>query len=186
MLLSTLVFFSCKNDEAPPNPQDLIAKGWQDYTTGNYQGAIDKFNQALSMDGNLVDAYNGAGWASAKLNQLANAVSKFTTGLGKDTANLEIKAGLSIVYNAQRNYAQSISYASQVVASRPSWSFSRDLTVSASDLHLLLAENYFAIADYAASLTEVQKLNSVFNTDVGTVAGQTALAQEIERLRGIV
>jgi tetratricopeptide (TPR) repeat protein len=188
-LLVSLFVMSCNSgggDPTPPTASELVNQGWQAYSAKNYQSASDKFNQALGMDGNFVDAYNGAGWASAKLNQLATAVSKFTVGLGKDTANLEIKAGLSIVLHAQHNYAQSILYASQVLASRPGWSFTRDATLGASDLHLLLAECYFGMADYASSLAETKVLNPSFNTDISTVAGQTALAEEIERLRSIV
>ena len=181
-------FLSCNSggDGSTPTAGELIDQGWQSYSSRSYQAALDKFNEALGMDGSLVDGYNGAGWASAKLNQLSTSLAKLTTGLSKDTSNLEIKAALAIVYNAQRTYAQSISFANRVLAVRPNWSFSHDATVSAADLHLLLAEDYFAMANYNASLVEVKALNPAFDADVSAVHGQAALAGEIERLRSIV
>ena len=184
----SIIVTSCMSGDgpSPPTASELVTQGWQAYSTRSYATAADKFNQAIGVDGNFVDAYNGAGWATARLNQLATSITRFTAGMTKDTANLEIKAGLSIVYNAQRNYAQSILYANRVIATQPAWSFSRDATVSSSDLHLLLAENFFATANYTAALAEVNILNGSFSADVSTIVGQTALAQEIERLRSIV
>ena len=164
----------------------LISEGWGQYLAGSYSGAVSKFNQALTLDGTAVDAYNGLGWSYAKLDQIASSVSKFDAGLSRDGVNNEMRAGLAFVRNAQKLYGESDSLAGVVLVANAGWIFSRDHTVNAQDLHLLMAENYFAIASYALSLAQVQVLNGVFTVDVSTVAGQTALAKEIERLKTVL
>jgi len=185
IILCAILFSSCEGDSGggEKTADQLMAEGWQSYLNHDYSGATDQFAKALAKNSNLVDGYNGLGWANGKLNDLPTSVSKFLTGLGMDTANLEIRSGLAFVYNAQKNYAQSIVQGRAVLVSNPSWSFSRDATVNASDLQLLLAENFFATASYDSSLARVRILNPLFAADVSTVAGQTALAQEIERLQ---
>jgi len=149
--------------------------------------AHDDFAAATQGDANLVDAYNGSGWANAKLNALAAAVASFNTGLGKDSVNLQMRAGLAFVLNAQKLYTSSITADTTVLGANSTWSFSRDTSINAADLHLLLAEDYFALTppDFLASKREVQILDPSFVADVATIAGQTALAARIETLRGI-
>lgn len=180
-------FSACSNDGGGPpakTPEELLAEGWQAYAARTYQVALNDFNAAAQGNANLVDAFNGAGWASAKLNSLAASVVDFRAGLGKDPANVQMKVGLSLVFNAQKLYDSSITRAGQALSASPNFVFSRDTSINASDLHLLLAENYFALTppDFANSLLQVQILNPAFAADVTGLTGQTALAMEIERL----
>src|SRR3989442_12388547 len=173
--------WGCSKDEGGPaakTPAELLAEGWQAYATRNYQLAHDDFAAATQGDANLADAYNGSGWANAKLNALSASVSSFNTGLGKDPANLQMKAGLSFVFSAQKLYVSSIASDSTVLYADSTWSFSRDTSINATDLHLLLAEDYFALTppDFASSKSQVIKLNPSFVADIATLAGQTALA----------
>lgn len=191
LLLISVLFVSCQkngSDTEDKSASQLVEEGWTAFTAGDYQTAADRCNEAIAKDGDFVDAYNGAGWSNAKLTALATAVNKFNSGLVKDPNNLEMKAGLAFVYNAQKNYAQSISFATAVIQANAGWTFNRITTISVSDLRLLLAENYFAqpTPNYVLSLQQVQLLNPSFVADVSTIAGQSALAIEIERLRGIV
>ena len=68
----------------------------------------------------------------------------------------------------------------------PQWIFIHDQTISYKDLHLIKAEGYFALGNFNESLIEVQLLNPAFTTDTNTFEGRAALAEEIERLRGVV
>src|SRR5271169_2751189 len=171
----------------------LTADGWSAFSGSDYQSALTNFNNAIGEDGNFVDAYNGAGWANAKLNAPQSAVTDFTNGLSKDTSapdslSLEMNAGLAFAYNAQKNYAQSVASALSVLGANANWAFVHHSSINAAELHLLLAEDYFAQSspDYVSSLHQVQIIDPAFNADVTTVAGQTALAGEIEQLRSII
>jgi len=186
--LTGQLFWACSSGggDGPPakTPEQYLAEGWQAYAGRNYQLAFGDFNSAMQGNSNLTDAFNGAGWASAKLNSLVRSVADFRNGLAKDSGNVQMKAGLSLVFNAQKLYDSSIVRAGQALAAAPNWVFTRDTSVNASDLHLLLAEDYFAQTppNFAASLAQVQVLNPSFAADVSAIAGQTALAIEIERL----
>ena len=187
-VMSCLLLGACSQSGEPEEKTaaQLAADGWKAYSAHDYQTAASTFAEAIGKDANLVDGYDGAGWANAKLDSLTAAVSNFRTGMNKDSLNLEIKAGLSLVYNAQKNYSGSISLARDVIRSNSAWSFSHDASVGASSLRLLLAEDYFALAEYDLSLQQIQVLNPSFTADVSTVSGQGAVGQEIERLRGIL
>ncbi len=93
-------------------------------------------------------------------------------------------AGWAFVQNALKSYADSNTKASQALTQAPTWRFSHDSTLDASDLHILKAENYFLVGDFDNSLTEVKLLNPNFNADVSSSSGQADLAAEIERLKG--
>jgi hypothetical protein len=66
------------------------------------------------------------------------------------------------------------------------WLFSYNETLGYEDLDLILSASYFALRDLSQSLTYVKKLNPSFAADITTYEGESALAEEIERLRGIV
>lgn len=187
--MTGLVFWACSSgggDGPPPTktPEQYLAEGWQAYSAKNYQLALNDFNAAAQAKPSLADAFNGSGWANAKLTLLAASAAEFNIGLTKSAANVEMLAGLSLVFNAEKQYDSSIVRAGQVLSASPAWVFQRDTSTNASDIHLLLAEDYFALTppSFGSSLAQVQILNPVFAADTTTIAGQTALAAEIERL----
>ena len=170
-----------------PSASQLISQGWQSFAAKSYQTALDKFTSAIQTAATLPDAYNGAGWSNARFNLLSDAITRFNEGQSRSaTNNLEIKAGLALAYNAQKNYAQSISAGLLVVNTDAIWKFSRDTSVNAADMHLVVAADFFVVGGFSAALNEVHQLNPSFTADVTTVGGQTALAVEIERLRNVL
>ncbi len=184
-----IILGSCSGNNStsppPPTADQIIAEGWQKYAAGQYQEALNKFNEALGMDAGKVDAYNGAGWANAHLNALSASVTSFLHGFSRDTTDLEIKAGLALVFHAQKNYFASIERALPVLQANIHWTFSRDAAINYSDLRILLAEDYFGLANYPESKNQVLQVEPGFSADVSTIEGQTALGQEIEALRAI-
>ena len=51
------------------------------------------------------------------------------------------------------------------------------------DLHLISAENYFNLRNYANSLEQVRYINSIFFCDLTTQEGILTLETEINRLK---
>ena len=189
ILILVLLVSGCSKDGGGPTQktaEELVTEGWQAYAAKNYVKAADNFLEALKLKSSLADAYNGSGWAQAKLNHLSVADTAFVLGLAKDPASMQMKAGLAFVYSAEKKYALSVQRTNEVLASDSAWAFSRDLSIGASDLHLLLAENYYAEGDFVSSLEQVRLLNSFFNADVTKATGRAELSAEIERLRTLV
>ena len=195
-LFFVVAITGCQKDSTGPPTKtaaQYTADGWSAFSGGDYATALTDFNNAIGQDGNYVDAYNGAGWANAKLESPQSAITNFSNGLTKDTnvpdsLSLEMNAGLAFSYNAQKNYSQSITSALSVLGANANWALVHHSAINAAELHLLLAEDYFAQSspDYVSSLHQVQIIDAAFNADVATVAGQTALAGEIEQLRSII
>jgi hypothetical protein len=176
---------STNNPPPGESASQLVNDGWQAFAGQNYTTALSKFTAALRLDATLVDGYNGAGWSDIRLNLLDNATTEFNAGKSRDTTNVDIWAGLAFVNNAQKNYTASIADAQSVLQKNTHWFFERDTTVNIGDVKVALAEDYFSTASFDLSLAAVQSLDASFRADVSTLAGQAALAQEIETLRNI-
>jgi tetratricopeptide (TPR) repeat protein len=185
-----LLIINCELQDGitPPdeNVEELVNEGWEQFKSGNYQLALETFQDAIARDNNYAEAYNGAGWASARLTNLSNAVSYFTQCISLNASLVTAHAGLAFVYNAQKEYASAINSANKALSLRSNWLFTYDESIGYKDLHLILAASYFALGNFSQSLAQVQKLNPSFTADFNTYEGKSALAEEIERLRGIV
>ncbi|MDI6792533.1 MAG: tetratricopeptide repeat protein [bacterium] len=183
IIISVLAGCGDKGTEPQKTAEEFTNEGWDAYQEGDYERALEAFNQAVDKDSACTEAYNGLGWANAKSNGLSAAVTNFNQCLSLYSQDMEAKAGLAFVYNAQNQYKDSADKAEEVLEASPDWSFPYDSTLDSGDLHLLLAQNYYALAEFENSLAEVKLLNSDFTADVSAPEGKAALAAEIERLK---
>ena len=190
-VLGIISFFltGCPSSEDAPGPtgptyQELISQAWTAFSQGQYQDAANSFTEAKSTNANEAEAYVGLGWSLLKLDNLAQANTEFNSGSTKNNPSADLYAGWAFVLNAQKDYANSNTQAAQALTVDPNWSFAYGLPLDMGDLHVLKAENYFLLGSFSESLVEVQILNPGFSVDVSTSEGQSALAAEIERLRG--
>ena len=189
-LMLIILFMSCGSDSGntpeQSSAEELTTSGWLSFEAGEYQVALQKFEDAIQIDNNYIDAYNGAGWSQGRLLNLNEAISNFLHCRDLDSLFTDASAGLAFVYNAQKNYQSAISHANKTLSQNSQWDFKHDSQLDFKDIHLLLAECYFAILDFESSLAQVQILNPDFNADLFTFEGRSALAAEIERLRGVI
>lgn len=167
-------------------PAELTDQGWQNFSSANYQSALDKFEEAINKDDSFVEALSGAGWACARLLKLNNAVTYFSQGISQSSNLIDAYAGLAFVYHAQKQYSLAIASANNALTINAHWDFSHDTTLDYKDLHLIMAECYFTLLDFSNSLAQVKILNPSFSANVNTFEGRAALAAEIERLRNVV
>ena len=190
LLSLVLLMLNCQvnNGTNPPNTQaeQLVNDGWQQFEVGNYSSAVDKFEEAVAIDSSYAEAYCGAGWSGARLTNLANSVSRFNHCISLNSSQVDAQAGLAFVYNAQKQYSSAIASANKALGINSAYLFIHDQTIGYKDLQLILATCYFAQGNFSQSLTFVKKLTPSFTANVNTYEGKSALAEEIERLRGIV
>lgn len=163
----------------------LVADGWVAYENKDYAGAADLFSQAVIADPERAEAYTGLGWTEMRRDNLNEADGQFEIGSFKDDASSDLYAGWAFASNASKAYTNSNSRASTALSGDPTWAFVHDATLDHKDLHILKAENFFALGQFGQALTEVQTQNGSFSADVSTSGGQAELAAEIERLKGI-
>jgi tetratricopeptide (TPR) repeat protein len=186
IIINLIFMLNCEKDNGtePSGDAALITEGgWVSFQYKGYQAALDKFEEAISIDANYADAYNGAGWANARLSNLTDAISNFNQAISLNSTFVDALAGIAFAYNAQKMYEQSNSSAIAALNSNSNWIFSRDTNVDYNDLYLVIAANYFALGNLTNALEYVQKIDPSFNVDVSTYDGKAELAEKIENLR---
>lgn len=166
--------------------EEILDLAWENFGLGNYQEAIDGFFELIDKEVYIAEAYSGLGWSYSRFGQLLNSAANFGNGfLNEPTADIldDLYAGLSFVKEALEEYSDALTNSAEV---NNGWQFDHDTELSFDDLVLLRAICYYALADFANSLLEVQILVPDFVCDVETEEGRAALAAKIEELRGTV
>ncbi|MBI5214829.1 MAG: hypothetical protein HY960_03680 [Ignavibacteriae bacterium] len=186
IILICCALIACNEEGTTPPTEktasQLIQEGWTAYINKNYQIAIKRFVEAIQKDGTISDAYNGTGWTLSRMDSLAQSVTAFQNALTINGNNYEAQSGLAFDLNALKQYNQSNYYALEVLNQNGNWTFSHDTTINKKDLHIVIAQNYFAQAKFDSSLSRVQIIEGSFNADISTLNGQKQLAAKIEEL----
>jgi len=157
----------CGDDEeiVAPDAGELISQGWKEYVAGNYEDAIAKHEEALELrqaaglpeDSADALAYNGIGWARARLGQIRDSIESFKKAVAKDPGNADAHAGLAGAYLADDDYERAIASAKLVLSMRPEYASHHD-DIRAADIRILLAECYYNTGDYAAAEVQIDLL----------------------------
>lgn len=177
-----------------PGYADFIAAAWTAFAGGDYAGAIAEFASAKAADAAQAEPFAGTGWCHARLGDPAAAAGKFeaAAGLAASTSvAADLQAGWAFALNALKdpagadlsNFVESNARADAALALQPDWVFDPLAEYDAADLHVVRAENHFALGEFEASLAAVQALDPAFDADVNTGDGQLALAAKIEELK---
>ncbi|HAD81145.1 TPA: hypothetical protein DCG35_01435 [Candidatus Edwardsbacteria bacterium] len=189
----TAAILGCSKEATAPEPEltaaQLLSQGWTYFNAGSFSAALSSFQQAKAKDPALVDAYNGIGWCQGITGQNNEAQATFNSGLARQVANNEMRAGLSFVLASLDSCPAAVRNDSLVLASDSLWEFSHKYSLSADqimnykELNLLLAECYYKLGSFGAALDAVKKLDPLFTvTDVNTSEGQSELLMKIESL----
>jgi tetratricopeptide (TPR) repeat protein len=152
-------FGGCGNDEevVAPDTGERISRGWKEYVAGNYEDAIAKYEEALEEDPASGEAYNGIGWARARLGQLVGSMDSFKKAVTKDPGNADAHAGLAGAYLADGDYERAIASAKLVLSLEPEYVSDHD-DIQAADIRVLLAQCYYNVGDYAAAEAQIDVL----------------------------
>lgn len=154
-------FVGCGEDETilGSDADRLISEGWQEYGAGNYEDAIVKCQQALDLEEDAAssEAYNGTGWARARLGQTLDSIDNFKKAVAKDPANADAHAGLAGMYFADDDYERSIASANLVLSLNPDYESHHD-SIKATDIRILLAECYYYIGEYSDAEEQIELL----------------------------
>ncbi len=172
LIAGITTFVSCKKETTEIyNPaeitfktleQRLTSQGWLAFTAGNYQQAVDSFNLATQANSLFMDAYNGLGWAYARLDLLELAHNSFTTCMVSQE-NMQIYkdacAGRSFVNLAMDNYAKAIQDVDKTILDEIEpgyyytyldYIFRHESGINQNNLLLVKAESYFMLGAYEA------------------------------------
>jgi tetratricopeptide (TPR) repeat protein len=185
-----IVFFGCGGDgDGGGGPTktaaSLTAEGWALFELGQYENAIDKFDEALTLDAAYADAYNGLGWSNAKLDQLAESISSFNQCISHGMTTADPYAGEAAVYrDYDDRFSDAISAANTAFSKDRRYVFSHDTSFDWKDLMLILAHSHFGNEDYETANAWVDSIPGGQPQTPGSI-DTGDLAAEIERLGGL-
>jgi tetratricopeptide (TPR) repeat protein len=165
-----------------PSAASRTDEGWALFEAGDYTGAIGKFNEAISIDDEYADAYNGLGWSFANLDSLARALTNFGTSIAKGMEG-DAHAGRAPVYRDldPPQFANAVSTSETALSHDRRYEFEHDTDFNWQDLNLIMAQSHFGLGQYDLANARVDSLGG----DVQNPASPTFvedLADEIERL----
>ncbi|MCB0261428.1 MAG: hypothetical protein KDE62_17120 [Calditrichaeota bacterium] len=187
LLTLGLLCLNCSKDSTGNlSDSELLSAGWEEFSARDYGTARDYFAELAGRGALLADAYCGLGWSRLYLGSLALAIEDFEAALNENPSTVtrnDILAGMCFGADALGDPQACIEFGGNVA---PGWQFRYRTSLSFSDITLVRAASYYALGDFAASLTEVRLLDASFSVNVNTVEGRAALAAKIETLRGSV
>lgn len=158
------------------------SEGWALFESGDYTGAIGKFNEAVSLDDTYADAYNGLGWSFAKLDSLERSLTNFATCIANGMSG-DPHAGRAPVYRDvdPPEFANAVSTATTALSLDRRYEFEHDGTFDWRDLHLIMAQSNFGLGHYDLANAEVDSLGGHVQNPASPTFVED-LADEIERL----
>lgn len=187
MIVTALIVTGCRKP-LEPITVDYVDYGWELYDEGDYDGAIEQFEDGVELSVNYTDGHNGIGWSNMMLNYADTSEVYFTTGVAVGDTTIvgtEVLAGRAFARLAQSEYADAIIDAKAALTRTPAWIFRHDSSMTHQDLTHSVATAFYAQGLFDSSYTWVKKLDATFTTDVTTLGGRAALAAKLEDLDAI-
>ena len=169
-----LIVISCS-----PSVEGLLDDGWRAFEAGDFETAKSCFLDAIEINNDCADAYNGLGWSCAKLDDISQATRSFQSAINKDHNLWDSYAGFAIV---EMDYENAVNKASTVITNEPNYCFSHDTTVTIEDIYLCRAHGRVCLGEFEEALSDVRVIDPIFNADINTHEGREELIRRIEEL----
>jgi tetratricopeptide (TPR) repeat protein len=161
---------------------EIIQSGWAAFQRSEYHAALSEFKAAVAMDTTRAQGYDGKGWSYALLDSLEESTEALQVCLERDPDLVDPLVCLAAVYSDLPDYNKAISNAQQALVLEPSFVFQHRASYDWRDIRLILAECYYATAEYASAHSEVMELDPLFDLDPGSERYAELLLKKIEEL----
>ena len=143
--------------------EELLDSGWANFEAGDYAQAINDFEDAISENSSLTEAYSGIGWSQLRLDRIDDAENNFQTALDRNYAGKEVLAGLAAISLAKEEYMAAIGYAESILNIDPDWVFVHDSSVDYRDVWLLVAIANFHEGNFAEVESAIKNFDNSFS-----------------------
>jgi tetratricopeptide (TPR) repeat protein len=202
--LLILLLFSCR-EKYFVSSLDYCDYGWDYFSRGSLNQALNHFLTAIETDSSHVDGYNGAGWSSALLNRPDSAHTFFNEGLSiysqasdsnyfyvYQPAYFDMLAGRCLVANVQGDWQRSASDGAHLLTENNRWQLSLSDDESLSDyedIYATTSASYFALGKFDSAYFFIGQLHQIIHDqpiesiDLDSPGGISKLAIWIEALR---
>lgn len=161
---------------------EIIQAGWAAFQRSEYHNALSEFNTAVSMDTTKAEGYDGKGWSYALLDSLDESCGALLKCLDRDPTRVDPLVCLAAVYRDLPDLDAAISSAQQALALEPEFVFQHRSSYDWRDVRVILAECYYAMADYQSAYLEVRELDPGFELDPADEDFAELLLLQIEEL----
>lgn len=179
----------------PPDPQkveDIINAAWAKYEIGQYDTAIILFNEALSLDRDVLDIYNGLGWSYFQTHSLINSLANHSIAIGSDSSFSDAMVGFSVSAFERNEYALAINAINTIaridtsgfdIQGTDDYIFDHDRAVTARTVRKILALCYFYSGNFAESFNQIKTfLDQATQVDPATESFITDLFKALEEI----
>jgi tetratricopeptide (TPR) repeat protein len=160
----------------------VIQAAWAAFQRSEYHTALSEFKTAVAMDTTKAEGYDGKGWSYALLDSLSESCEALLECLERDPTRVDPLVCLAAVYRDLPDLDAAIENAQQALALEPTFVFHRRSSYDWRDLRLILAECFYALADYELAYAEVRELDSSFEIDPADEDYAELLLLKIEEL----
>jgi tetratricopeptide (TPR) repeat protein len=174
LLTLLLVFsFGCsKDDDGPTGPagpgsEELTQSAWTHFETGDFDAALEGFDDAIGVDAAYGPAYVGQGWSRLALasasEHLQGALTSFDAAASRQQTGVEVKAGractlLALGEGAYENAA--VEARAAQAAAGTGFTFAHRATFDTVDLILIEAFALAGKADLAGALEAADRIEA--------------------------
>lgn len=179
-LLSIICLFFISCGDSALTASEATAAGWDSFESGDYEAAIDNFDEAIGIDASAIEAHVGKTFAYAFLGQVNLALAAAETGIEVNSQNADLQAASGFLKNAQSDFVASNVNMTTALNLNSNWAFARGVSLSVQDIHITMAQNYFNLENYQSCLNSLKQINSNYNFDIDTDSGRALMLQEIE------
>jgi tetratricopeptide (TPR) repeat protein len=155
--------------------ENLSFEGWADYVGGNYEKSEEVFLDALSLDPQSTEAFNGLGWlkfqmagqegnAEIRESILSDSRTNFQKATTSDPSNVDAWVGLSGLELHLGNWTDARDSANRALAIDPNY-FSTHDNIDFHDVHLILAQAYFFLGSFVHTAETADPNNTLHHID---------------------
>jgi tetratricopeptide (TPR) repeat protein len=159
LAIATILANNSFNNYPPPVEEPLTTaeshfnRGYDYYQQGEYQKAIEEYNQAIALDPNYTDAYNNRGLAYTNLGLTQQAIADYSKAIELNPNYALAYYNRGVIYGNMGQYYEAIADYDQAIALDPNYT---DAYYNRGINYASLGQYHEAIADY----TEVINLDA--------------------------
>ena len=197
ILCLAFLLFACGDNEEEQTltSEENLKIGWEEYSLGNYEAAIQAFERVLtasssSITATKMDAYNGLGWAyvsfsrDAVVNQknMSISLSKFQEAIALDSTNADAWVGkaclLLIRRSSQADLRDALDAIENALQADAAYLYRHDYD-SKADLYALKAQCYYYLGELDNAREEVERVLAIEKDNVAALAMRRLLQSSI-------
>lgn len=172
------------------NVESITQNGWIWFAQNQMDSATFYFNQALLQNDEYGWALIGLGWVQLRQGELLEALSNFETGLTFEPTQLDGRVGRAAINLSFNEYDAVITDGNFVLNTDVNYVFEYDETVDYRDVHILLAQAYYAKEDFESAQAQCNILDPNNGLDLALpsswIVNGVTYGTYIEALLGLI